>query len=248
MFGIELKNNNQSSIVGAGEKSYLYWGKKTVTVQGSNRYSDATLIDLFNLPATDDVIVFAYSTGSNALIITDTSSGKWKAKAYLRSFSLGSESTVVTVLVFVQASYVDLPSFGVVIYEPPSKVKWHSGRPCIKLKDYRYHDNNSTVLNPVVVGYIPAVIVGNGYATSMIQTTSSGIPAESRSYDGYVWHVYGQLSGTTKQHGLTSTRVADQGIGYFEGEYYATNTLDIPLSYVTIDASYFEQFTSLGNK
>lgn len=235
MFGAKISNAQGSTIIGDGERSFLYWGKKSVTLPAATNYETAsTFVNLFNIPSFVPVTIFSASGGGGALVILDASTSINRARC------LSNDGETIEIYVFVSANYVPKPSFGMVIIEQPSYIKWHSGRPAISYKDVRIETNNANALNQISVTYKPAVQVGGIYGSTMTISTPSG------SYDGYVWQFFATTSGGFK-HGMKANRVISSTGGYFNGEYYAYNTNDIPVTYFTIDASYYDQFSNLPN-
>lgn len=238
MFGATITNSQGSTIIGDGERSFLYWGKKTVNLLATNNWDGgSTYIPLFNIPTSVPLTMFAVSdsvAGEGVLVQTDDTLTTYRARC------LSNTSCTVDIYVFVDSNFVPTPSYGMVIFEDGGGKKWHSGRPAISYKDVRVETNNANALNSVDVGYKAAVQVGGIYGSTMISSSINS------GYDGHVWHFYAKTGGGFS-HGMKATSVIGTNGGYFRGEYYAYNTNDLAVTYFTIDASFYDQFTSLPN-
>lgn len=238
MFGAKISNLAGSTIIGDGERSFLYWGKKTVSLSSATNWgTGSVLVSLFNIPLSVPITMFAASSassGNGALIQFDDSGFTHQARC------MANSACNVEIYVFVDSNFVQKPNYGMVIFELHPRIKWHSGRPSISYKDVRIETNNLNALNPVSVPYKAAVQVGGIYGSTM--TSSS----QNSAYDGYVWHFNATTSGGFN-HGMIATRVIGTTGGYFDGEYYAYNTDDLDVTYFTIDAGYYDQFTNLQN-
>lgn len=237
MFGAKILNAAGSTIIGDGERAFLYWGKKTVYLSASTNWGTASsLVSLFNIPVSVPLTLFAVSnsaSGNGSLVQFEQSGSTHQARC------ISNASCTIEIYVFVDSNFVPRPSYGMEIFYSSGVTKWHSGRPAISYKNVRIETNNSNALNPIVVTYKPAVQVGGIYGSTMISSS------QNSGYDGYVWHFYASTSGGFR-HGMIATRVIGSSGGFFDGEYYAYNTNDLPVTYFTIDASYYDQFTNLS--
>lgn len=220
-FGIQLGNQSGRSFLGGNGTSLLYWGYVDVHHVHTSTWT-STNAPLFNLPNNLGVTAFIYyddSAGKLDASYRRGSNGKWQAHIMGRSWS-----GTVRYYVFVEAAAIPLPQFGIAAYDATGRVKFHSGRPLMAVRE----------INTYAGVYKPAI------TSTRYKTTYRWNPQTNRGFTRtYLYSAYKNASGVYVA-GAHSFEQSSKTAGGYEFDMGASG-------FAVLDAGLYELYPTLGN-
>lgn len=228
-YGAVITNVNGSEVIGEAETAYLYWGKVTVTGAGGNL---AVLAELFNIPTSIPVKVYTYHNVMGQRSLLDSVNATWR----IRTFGNPPLGISMDVYVFVPAEYAPLPAFGMAIWNSSNKLKFHTGRPPVRVQGIHTINKANLWADVVTLSYKPA-------AQSFLFQT------ERTSGSGPTFDVYNMVTAAGK---LVNTPAGQYRVGMDE---HILGNIGAPIQYQTgnqfsfgyIDATFYDGYSNLSN-
>lgn len=252
-FGALLRNAQGSSVLNDKEVPVLYWGKKSASLPAYAGGNGTVYVDLFNIPSNVPIVVFTLVRNSssndaaiaNAPAWVDSSGARHRLTVMNRSFindgSNARTAATIDIYVFIPAKNIDLPDFGLAIYDASGNVVFHSGRPPLSIYGIvpGNPDEGITTISQKVAAM--AQVITTAY---LINSTNVGFENWEgiTSYTGVMRHT------TTSGYSVGTHRktIVEQGASYISSAIYTDDpTSKFAVAY--IDASYYDQFPNLPN-
>ncbi|WP_345873059.1 hypothetical protein [Shewanella algae] len=231
MYGIQLVSQNGNQFISKQAAPLLYWGYVDVSfTEGEIAKLDYKYQKLFNLPTSAGATI-AVRTISVTNPPTPGTNGAYlwpikRADGWNVAISGENPTFTARVYVFVDASTVPLPEYGIAVYGDPGEVIFHNGRPSMVYKQMFYSDiDNPFTQASTPVPFKPATVVWS----PKIESTGQGY-----------WRYYNTAHSVGSGYGVGMTRVFVSAAPYnlkIISRYY----------YPVLDAGYYEQFPNLGN-
>lgn len=243
MYGIEMRNNEGKSIIGAGEVCLFYLGKRVInhtrgvdsyvymknTMVGGNKFYRC----FFTSETTNENIVNSGPGG------VSFSTSQLTKKTY---FYIGKEcpTSVYTVYVFGTLDEVPAQSYGVNIFDTDGRLQFTASRPLFIAKDLKQfyirdkYPAKGGVYEPV---YTP------DFSTTFkpaVQTSMTLFYTDRSSRVG----VFGSITAFKKNSGWF---VGLSLIKYGGKTSMFLEPPDINVTIPVIDASFYDQFSNLPN-
>lgn len=233
MYGVEIRNKDLSLFLGTYETTFMYWGYKDVThTNGTDTY-----IDLFGIPVGYDIQIYTYCNTQGeqypylrALHVTlDGTGSTWRGLVNFWMYS-----GTARIYVFASAKAINLPKYGLAIYDTAGNVRFHSARPPVSIK----------LLGEVI--YSQGQHRTNCSFKPACKPTIARVDSEYAGTPGQYYVEYSRFNGFYNsgeggyQHGWT---LQTQGPRGGPSRYQPADVMN----YAVIDASYYEQFPNLGN-